>query len=294
MVLILCLIILFVNLGNISNQETDPAPIRPEAAGTIEHQIRQLAAEVIGTNESVKKSFVAELLDTYYKSKDADFVVYYSEGGWGSRQLSVNPEGESLVTGVESKLTQLGYKHCAINYLRSEDTLGDYLFEAKEILLGYPVKSKQLAARIDFLIQQIDGLKIIMVGKSTGAVFVNAAAKELANNPDVYTIQLGNPLRDQTSMPDHSLVVNNNGITEDAMIDFNLLSTFKSNTIKMIMVNYIPFFTPVDQLLNRAFCTIWLCNTSLALEIPGHDYMWYYPSVGSAVSEFLVEKFGIE
>ena len=291
-VLIVCLVAVLINIRGAHSSETDSLSIEVGSAGIVEQQILHLADKVIGSNSAVRDSFAAELLEIYGKAEDSDFVVYYYEGGWGSRPLSVDPEGRSLVTGIQSELTQLGYTYCTADYPRSHDNLGDYLFEGKELFTGYPVKSGQLAAKINFLTQQIDDLRILIVGKSTGATFVNAAAKKLETNSNVYNIQIGNPAGHCTPVADRSLSICSNGIEEDAMAEISIWSAFKANKIKMILIGCAPSFTPVGWILGKAFLGLCLCTTDFALKIPGHEYMWYYPNVGSRIEAFLVEAFG--
>ena len=293
-VFIVCFVALLINLGGAYSKEADSPLPKLENVVTVEQQSQSLAEEIVGSNNNVQERFADEVLDIYYRAKDKDLVIYFCEGGWGSRPLSVNPEGQSLVAGIESELAQLGYTYCTADYPRSRYTLGDYLYEGKELLMRYPVKSKQLAAKLNFLTQQIDDLEVILVGKSTGALFVEETAQKLADNPDIYTIQLANPLGYRIPVQGRSLAICDNGIADDAMLGLDLWAAFKANGIKMILINCVPSFTPVDWLLDRILATIGLCTTRFALEIPGHEYKWHYPGVGSVIETFLVEKFGCE
>ncbi len=291
-VLIICLISLLINLGGTYRVGTGFPLHESEVEIAVEQQAWSLAEEVIALNTDARAMFVAEVVDIYNKARDRDVVIYYCEGGWGSRPLSVNPEGQSLVAGIEAKLTEMGYTYYTADYPRSRDNIRDYLYEGKELLIQYPVKSKQLAAKINFLTGQIDDLKVILVGKSTGALLVNKAAKRLENNPDIYNIQIGNPLGCQVPTPDRSLPICANGVADDAMIGLDLWSAFKTNKMKMLLLVCAPSFTPVDWLVSKMVAGIGLCNTRFALKIPGHDYMWHYPAVGPVIESFLIDKFG--
>lgn len=290
-IVITSLIALLINLGSTHSKETDPLITEIEPVNVVEQQAWQLAQGVVEADEDVQEQFVAELLELYLKVEDSDVVIFYCEGGWGSRPLSINPEGASLVLGIESKLTQLGYAYFTADYPRTSMDLREYLFEAKEFLMRYPEKAKQMAAKIDFLTQQVDGLKAIVVGKSTGAIVTDEIARLLENNPSVYTIQIGSPLGKQKSLTDRSLTLSGNGLVADAFVGRDIKAMIKANGLKSFILNCAPSFTPIDWLISRTILVIGICNTDLAFEVPGHKYMWHYPGVSSTIESFLVEHF---
>jgi hypothetical protein len=277
--------------GDMGKQVQSASPKGPSAAG-IEQELTQLANENVLFSDVAKERFVNEVLDIYDNAADCDAVVYFCEGGWGSRPLAVNPEGRSLVAGIVSTLESTGYTCYVADYPRTSKTAGDYLYEGIQLLLLYPVKSKQLAAKVDFLTRHMDDMKIFIVGKSSGALYVNGAAKILKDNPDVFNIQIGSPLGSKVPVPGRSLAICDNGIQGDAMIGRNIFSVFKRNTWKVLFIMYAPSFTAVDWIVGKLLVAIGFCNTKYALVMPGHDYMWKYPKVGPAIETFLHETMG--
>jgi hypothetical protein len=254
---------------------------------SINQELMDLADETVLFSKVAKERFIAEVLEIYSNAGDSDVVIYFCEGGWGSRPLSVNPEGRSLVAGIASTLTSMGYTYCIADYPRTRKTAGDYLYEGIQLMLQYPVKSKQLAAKIDFLTGHIDDLKVIIVGKSSGALYANKTAELLSDNPDVYTIQIGSPLGCKTPVPGRSLAVCDNGIQGDAMIGLDLLSVVRRNKVQVLFTLFAPSFTTLDWIIGKLLVAVGFCNTRFALVMPGHDYMWHYPKVGPAIETFL-------
>ena len=281
------LITLLCNIAGGSERQLYSASPGDVGDEEIKRELTDLAGKTILFSNGAKERFVAEVLEIYDNANDCDVVIYFCEGGWGSRPLSVNPEGRSLVAGIASTLTSMGYTYCIADYPRTRNTAGDYLYEGIQLLLQYPVKSKQLAAKIDFLTGHVDGLKVIIVGKSSGALYVNGAAELLRDNPDVYTIQIGSPLGYKTPVPGRSLAVCDNGIQGDAMIRLDLLSLVRQNKLQVLFILFAPSFTTLDWIIGKILVAVGFCNTKYALVMPGHDYMWYYPKVGPAIETFL-------
>lgn len=291
-VTIVLLVALLAGLaGDIRKQVKSASPAGPSATA-IEQELEQLADENVLLSNVAKERFVDEVLDIYNNAADDNVVVYFCEGGWGSRPLAVNPEGQSLVEGIVLTLESMGYTCYIADYPRTRKTVGDYIYEGIQLPLLYPVKSRQLAAKVDFLTRHMDNLKVFIVGKSSGALYVNGAAAILKDNPDVYNIQIGSPLGSKTPVPGHSLAICENGVQGDAMIGRNLFSVFKRNTWKVLFILYAPSFTTVDWVIGKLLVAVGFCNTKYALVMPGHDYMWHYPKVGPAIEAFLHETVG--
>jgi hypothetical protein len=285
-VLILIVTLLFNMAGAAERQLYSESPDNA-ADDDIRKELMELADETVLFSKDAKERFVAEALEIYDNAGDCDVVIYFCEGGWGSRPLSVNPEGRSLVAGIVSTLTSMGYTCCIADYPRTRRTAGDYLYEGIQLVLQYPAKSKQLAAKMDFLTGHVDGLKVIVVGKSSGALYVNETAELLRDNPDVYTIQIGSPLGCKTPVSGRSMAVCDNGIQGDAMIKLDVISLVKQNKLQVLFILFAPSFTTIDWIIGKLLVAVGFCNTRFPLVMPGHDYMWHYPKVGPAIETFL-------
>jgi hypothetical protein len=265
-----------------------------ESMSAIEQQAWQTAAEVVGSGKKSQEQFVTEVLALYSKVKDNNLVIFCNSGGWGNKPLSSDYQGQSWLTGMMEKLTQLGYKPCVIDDIRTGNSLIEHLFEFKEDLTDYPSKSKVLAAKIDFLTQHISNLKVIITGQSNGAAFTGEVANLLKDNPKVYSIQVGIPFWHRVHEVARSLVIDNSGIGSDALTDRDLVAIIKSNWAKLFILNHVPSFTPVDWFISRAALILTSYNFGLGLLAPGHEYMWEYPGVGPVIEAFLVNNFSIQ
>ena len=289
--LVACLLGLGVYVACSPSGETNSPRLGMESMNTVEQQAWQLAAEVVGSGKKAQEQFVSEVLDLYSRIKDSDLVIFCNSGGWGNKPLSSDYQGQSWLTGIEAELTQLGYKPYLIDDIRTGDGLIERFLEFKEHLTRYPSKAKVLAAKIDFLTQNIADLKVIVTGQSNGAALAGEVANRLKDNSRVYSIQVGIPFWHGVHEVNNSLVIDNSGVGSDALTQRDLLTIIKSNWGKLFILNHAPAFTPVDWFISRAVLILTSYNFGLGLEAPGHEYMWEYPGVGPVIEAFLVKNF---
>ncbi|MBL7062350.1 MAG: hypothetical protein ISS54_06405 [Dehalococcoidia bacterium] len=274
--------------------ETNSSSLGRESMGTVEQQAWQVAGEVIGSGKKAQERFVTEVLDLYNKIKDSDLVIFCNSGGWGNKPLSSDYQGQSWLTGIEAKLTQLGYEPCVVDDIRTGNGLIERLLEFKEHLTRYPSKAKVLAAKIDFLTQHIANLKVIITGQSNGAAFAGEVANHLEDNSRVYSIRVGIPFWHGIREVSNSLVIDNSGVGSDVLTQRDLVAIIKSNWVKLFILNHAPAFTPVDWCISRAVLILTSYDFGLGLQAPGHEYMWEYPGVGPVIEAFLVKNFGTQ
>lgn len=293
-VLVVCLLALVVYLDGSLGRRTQLSTLDFESMDSIEQQAWQLAEDVVGAGREVQEQFVAELLDLYYEVKDSDLAVFCNAGGWGKKPLSADYQGRTWMAGIEAKLTELGCDYCVVDRVRTGGGLEEYFFEFKEHVTHYPSKARELAAKIGFLTQQIADLKIIVAGQSSGAAFTSEVARYLEDDPGVYSVQVGIPFWHRAPEVAQSLVIDNSGVGDDALAGRDLVTLFKANWVKLLIIGQAPSFTPVDWLITRAFIVFGAYNFDLGLEAPGHEYMWEYPGVGPVIETFLAENFGTE
>jgi hypothetical protein len=280
-------------VGGHSGKINSPS-LSSESMSTVEQQAWQVAAETVGSGKKAQERFVSEVLDLYNKVKDSDMVIFCSSGGWGTKPLSFDYQGQSWLTGITANLTQLGYKPYVVDDIRTGNGLIEHLFEFKEDLTNYPSKANVLAAKIDFLTQHIANLKVIITGQSNGAALAGEVANRLKDNSRVYSIQVGIPFWHRIHEVSNSLLINNSGVGSDALAQRNLVAIIKGNWGKLFILNHAPAFTPVDWCISRAFLILISYNFGLGLQAPGHEYMWEYPGVGPVIEAFLVKNFGTQ
>ena len=289
-----CLFALAIYLGIAHGRQAHLSMLDPSSMDTIEQEAWQLAGKIVGAGRNVQEQFVVELLDLYNEVKGCDLAIVCSPGGWGEEPLSADYQGQSWLSGIEAELTELGYEYCIVDDVRTSSGFVEYVFEFKEQLTHYPSKAKRLAAKIDFLTQQVAGLQVIITGQSNGAAYAGEVATYLGHNPGVYSIQVGIPFWHRTPEVSRALVIDSSGVGGDALTGRDLVTLFKANWVKLFVISKAPSFTPVDWLITRAVLIFGSYNFDLGLQAPGHEYMWEYPGVGPVIEAFLVENFGID
>jgi len=289
-----CFLGLIIYAAGGYSRETNSSGLSLESMSIIEQRAWQAAEEVAGSSKKAQEQFVTEVLDLYSKVKESDLVIFCNSGGWGTKPLSSDYQGQSWLTGMMEKLTQLGYEPCVIDDIRTGNSLSEHLFEFKEDLTHYPSKAKVLAAKIDFLTQNTTELKVIITGQSNGAAFTGEVANRLKDNPKVYSIQVGIPFWHRVHEVGRSLVIDNSGIGADALTERDIMTMIKSNWGKLLILNHVPAFTPVDWFISRSVLILTSYNFGLGLHAPGHEYMWEYPGVGPVIEAFLVNNFSIQ
>jgi hypothetical protein len=285
---------LVVYFGKVHGEEASQPAINFESMSPIEKQAWEVASEVVGNSQKAQEQFVSQLLDLYYKVKDHNLAIFLTAGGWGKKPLEADTQGQTWLIGIESELTKLGYNYYEVEDIRTGKGLLNYFIEFKEQLTHYPTKSKELAAKIDFLTKHISGLKVIITGQSNGAAFAGEVISRLQANPEVYSIQIGIPFWHRVSKTDKSLVIDNNGVGADSLTQRDIGRLIKSNLVRLFILNKAPAFTPFDWLVTRAVLIFGPYKFGLGLEAPGHDYMWQYPGVGPVIQDFLVKNFSIK
>ena len=270
----------FSGLGTTSEVGTGGLPLSVSDLSAVPQSVAEdavrLATELFGDSQEKCDSFVNQLLATYSKAEDKDFIILFNPGGWGWNPVEHSPEWWSISTGVKSELDSSGYASLVLNYQRTLDTLRGHLNELVEMMTGYSSKAKDLACRVEFLTSHNADLKIILAGESNGAIICDRAMSILEDNPQVYSIQTGPPFWHKNAVLDRTLVLTDNGIIPDSfsqgdfptMIWANLKSVLglsKSEDSSGKILRYV--------------------------EAPGHQYRWQYPEVYSQIRNFLDENF---
>ena len=238
-----------------------------------------LAEELFGGYQEKVDNFVNQLLAIYAEAKDKDFVIIFNPGGWGWSLAEASPDWWSIWSGIKSELGGSGYTSLLLNYQRTSETLRGRLDETMEIANSYPSKAKDLAAKIEFLTDNIPDLRVIIAGESNGTVISDSAMSMLQDNPRVYSIQTGTPFWHKNLTLDRTLVIKNNGIIPDSFSEGDVLTLIRSNLRGLFNLSQ-----PEGN-------SGWILYYVRA---PGHEYRWNYPGVYSEIRDFLQLNFGIE
>jgi hypothetical protein len=229
--------------------------------------------------KSQQKSQVLEdqLLATYVEAQKVDVVVFFNSGGMGWNLAKDTPGWGSILQGIQDQLKEMGYKPLVLNYRRTSSGVMGSIKEVIEAATRYPHKAKDLAARIEFLIDNLPNLKVIIAGESTGTVISEETMAILKDKSRVYSIQTGTPFWHKPTELEQTLLINSNG---------RGLDTFsKGNIPAMVWATVKSWFGLASPQDNPGDILTWL-------KAPGHDYSWQYPGVYAAIVEFLDNSFG--
>ncbi len=239
----------------------------------------ELATELFGDYPGECNDFVSQLLATYLKAKDKDFIVFFNPGGWGWNLLQASPDWQSIFDGIKSELNSLGHTSLLVDHLRTVEGWRGCLDELVEMITGYPSKAKDLAFRVEFLTNHIPDLRVILAGESTGTIISDRAMNILEGNPQVYSIQTGPPFWYKSTGLDRTLVMTSNGVIPDSFSRGDLL------TIVCVNLEALFGFSQAEDEAGKVL---------LYVGSPGHEYWWQHPGVYSQITNFLDKNFELK
>jgi hypothetical protein len=235
------------------------------------------AGEMAKKSQEKLQSLKDQLLATYVEAQKVDVVVFFNSGGMGWNLAKDTPGWGSILEGIQNQLKEMGYTPLVLNYRRTSSGVMGTIKEVIEAATRYPHKAKDLAARIEFLTENLPELKVIIAGESTGTVISEETMSILKDKSRVYSIQTGTPFWHRPTDLEGTLLINSNG---------RGLDTFsKGNIPAMIWATVKSWFGLASPTDNPGDILTWL-------KAPGHDYSWQYPGVYSAIVEFLDNSFG--
>jgi hypothetical protein len=261
-------------VGQLSFLKGAPDLDDPNVPQHVMEDAERLAQEFVGDDSMQRQELVAELLAVYSVARERDFLIVCNPGGLGRKSDELDPEWGSVIDGIESTLEEMGYTVALVQYVRTPEGSWHYLKEFKEMVLNYPKKTKMLEAEVEFLTQHIDNLKVILTGNSDGGVYTNEVMQLLADNSRVYGIECGIPFYYRGSVPERTLVINDNGVTPDVLVKGNVASLIWAN------ITHFPKNRPQEG------------HVLLYFRAPGHIYTWDHSEVRMQVTSFLEANFG--
>ncbi len=268
-----------VVLATVSEVGTGGIPLSTDDFSAVPRYVvddaNTLATELFGNAEEKRRDFISQLQATYLAAKDKDIVVIFNSGGWGWTPIGASPYGPGLVSGIKSELASLGYTVLFLDHLRTQGGWQVIINESVEIATRYPSKAKDLAARVKFLTSNIPDLRVIITGESEGSLICASVMNILGDDPQLYSIQLGPPFWDNSTISDRSLVLRSNGVVPDAFSQGDIFAVIRANLEAIFGISQ----ENAGKIL-------------LYIGAPGHDYRWEYPEVRSQITDFLQESFG--
>jgi hypothetical protein len=233
------------------------------------------AAVLFGGNEEKRSDFVSQVLALYREAADKDVLVIVNSGGWGWSAIAESNEKE-LAPGIDGILTELGNSTLWIDYFRTDNSFFGAIGEFMMAMSTNPARGQELAARTAFLTDNLPELKVILLGISNGCTICSGAMPLLADNEQVYSIQLGPPVWNNNSHMKRVLLLRTNGTIPDSFSHGDLITIFRTNF--------------------EAACGIsqeYEGNILLYIGAPGHDYDWKYEWLKEQINNFLTEYFNL-
>lgn len=167
-----------------------------------------------------------------------------------------------------------GYAPVLVDYRRTRSTFAGWAREAFELLRRYPNKAREMAHILQFLLEHIPGLWIILAAESNGSVIANAAMRRLRKNPHVISIQTGPPAWERPQVLHRTLVLRGNGGMYDSYSVGDILTLVRANLRSILRLSKTS--EPSGMVLN-------------SLHAPGHEYSWKHLRVADAITFFLQE-----
>src|SRR3972149_7101918 len=118
-------------------------PLAAVDASSVPDSIRkdaQRVAEASAADRGQATQLAEELVGSYVEASTRDFVIIFNSGGMGWNLPSDTPGGATILDGITTQLSELGYKSVVMNYRRTGGGLTSSIKEVVEALRQYPNK----------------------------------------------------------------------------------------------------------------------------------------------------------
>jgi len=217
-----------------------------------------------------------EMEKTFGSAVSADFVIVFNPGGWGDTPIEKADDLRPIVEEIRNNLSERGYDSVVVPYYRAKAGFLAKTAESKEFFNYFYEQSGDLALRAEEFLNKNPGKKIIMVGLSNGASFVDETMKKFSGFKDsVFAVEIGAPFWQRIFESDNILRLNNkNGDSLSQGQVGVLLPAFFKGPAKW-------FFSKISG-ANLSF--------SMAFNFPQHKYFWSSPDVGNKIIFFIDDK----
>lgn len=236
----------------------------------------KLANELVGNDEARHQIVMDQLVGSYIAASNADIVIFFNSGGMGWNYIVDTPGWASILEGITAELKELGRHPLILDYSRTSRGLWGSVKEVIEASTRYTKKVEDMVKRVEFLIDHLPELKVIITGESTGTTITEEGMSFFRDRPNVYSIQTGDPWWYKTTDQARTLRINTNGVSTDAFHE-GYVPAMVWATFKHWMGLSSPEEQPGDIL--KFF------------RAPGHRYYWDYPGISIEITEFLEENF---
>ncbi|MFC1789674.1 hypothetical protein ACFLYY_01710 [Patescibacteria group bacterium] len=204
-------------------------------------------------------------------------IIFLNAGGWGNTPIEKADDLAPILKGIEKTLSRLGHEIEIIDYKRVEDGFFEKIKAIGESFDNNFKKSKKLSKIIEKILVNNSQTKIIMVGLSNGALFVDETIKKIPKEiqKHVYAIEVGPPFWQKNADSENVLRLNNK----------NKDSLTKGETKKLLLA---ALKAPLVWFLGKISGT--KISFPKSFRAPGHQYPWESPEVGDKIVSFLEKK----
>jgi hypothetical protein len=219
----------------------------------------------------------SQFKETLSSKTDADFVIVFNPGGWGDTPMEESYDLLPIVKNIEKTLNEKGYKSVIIPYQRTREGFLAKFMGSKEFFNYFRKQSDEAAENIEVFLENNPGKKVLMVGLSAGAIFVDETMKKTANlQKSVFAIEIGTPF------------------WQNKLDSQNILSLDNKNgdslTKGEVRVLLSTLFKGPAKWLKAKFSGAEL-SFSLAFDFPSHKYFWDSPEVSQKIVIFFSDNF---
>lgn len=205
-----------------------------------------------------------------------DIVIILSYGGWGTPSEEQNSLIIPVAEGTHAYLQAQGYETEVIPYKRLHPNIFGKFTELKEITSNYREQSVMLASQIENYREQNPDTKIILLGLSNGAGFMQKTFEKLppAHREESVAIELGRPFWAKAEYTDRVLLLDNKG--RDPLATGDVPDILKSAGKAPMRFFRLALSKEEDVTMNKLF------------RVEGHDYP--YEEVMPVIRDFLDER----
>jgi len=245
-----------------------------EFQSSVVEDAKNRAEKLFGGSNPAADELVRHLLGSLSACRNVDVLVIFNAGGFGWDSVDDATGWVTIMEGIIDILQGLGHRLMVVDYLRTRFDLGGFVSEGLAFWGFYPLKSQELALRIDFLTYHLPGLEVLIAGESNGSTIVEEAMRILEDNPNVYALQTGPTAIQRCRESENSLVIRHNGLIADSFSQGDIFTIIRSNLEALLGIYQEQ---PGDILFY--------------IGAPGHYYTWEYDRLRQDITRFLNRSF---
>lgn len=205
-----------------------------------------------------------------------DVLIVFNSGGWGNTPIEKAKDLSPIVDGVKETLQREGYSSVVVPYERTKQGFLSKIGGAREMFSYFRQQSSDASNGIKEFLKNNPQKKVILVGLSNGASFIDEIMKKIGGIEDsVLAIEIGSPFWHKEMNSGNILRLDNG--SQDSLTEGQvgiLLPTLLKGPGK--------WFLAKISGMNLSF--------SNAFAFPEHKYFWDSPAVGPVIVSFLDKK----